>query len=37
MSFSNKFLPDEPILENDDFVIYGNNDLHKIKDELLME
>lgn len=33
----NRFLPEKPIIENDDFVIYGNNDLNIIKTKLIEE
>lgn len=31
----NRFLPEKPLIENFDFVIYGNNDLEGIKEDLL--
>lgn len=31
----NRFLPEKPLIENDDFIIYGNNDLELVKEDII--
>lgn len=35
MTQFNRFLPEKPLIENDDFIIYGNNDLEIIKEDIM--
>ena len=35
MKQSTQYLPEKPLIENDDFIIYGNNDIEFIKEELI--
>lgn len=31
----NRFLPEKPLIENDDFIIYGNSDLEMLKEDIM--